>query len=235
MPFTRKKQKYKRRPRKQYGKRKRYDRKEVSLFNQTPGFPLGQKFLYKTRYFENNISFNPPTAGLAINYIYSANGLYDPNISGVGHQPMGFDQLMAMFDHYTVIASKIRVTFTNTDTGNSVLCGVRLNDDASPSIDPAQIVENGNGVYATLQPSGNGSGSQKTLTCSFTPKKYLGVSHPMSEKDLQGNGSSNPAEQAYFCLWAADNSGGGDPAALEVNVTISYVAILTEPRELGTS
>lgn len=40
---------------------------------------------------------------------FAANGMYDPDITGVGHQPMGFDQLAAIYQRYRVNACKITV------------------------------------------------------------------------------------------------------------------------------
>ena len=36
----------------------------------------------------------------------------DPNHTGVGHQPLYFDQLMTIYNHYIVIGAKITVKFT---------------------------------------------------------------------------------------------------------------------------
>jgi len=40
------------------------------------------------------------TSGAVSTYVFAANGLYDPNITGTGHQPMGFDQLLQFYNHY---------------------------------------------------------------------------------------------------------------------------------------
>ena len=41
------------------------------------------------------------------------NSLFDPNLSGLGHQPRGFDQLMAVYEKYTVVAAKITVCYVS--------------------------------------------------------------------------------------------------------------------------
>ena len=42
---------------------------------------------------------------------FVANGAFDPNLTGVGHQPRGFDQFMAGYETFTVTGSKISVNF----------------------------------------------------------------------------------------------------------------------------
>lgn len=46
----------------------------------------------------------------------SGNSLYDPDITGAGHQPYGFDQLANMYNRYRVSASRVMVVATNLST-----------------------------------------------------------------------------------------------------------------------
>jgi len=39
-----------------------------------------------------------PAIGAAAGYVFNLNSLHDPNTSGVGHQPTGFDQLIAIYE-----------------------------------------------------------------------------------------------------------------------------------------
>jgi hypothetical protein len=72
------------------------------------GGPIGQTFesqLSYAGYF--NID---PSAGAPASYLFHANGLYDPDHTGAGHQPHGFDQIMALYKNYQVLSSAIEVT-----------------------------------------------------------------------------------------------------------------------------
>lgn len=53
------------------------------------------------------------SAGSISNYIWSGNSVYDPDVSGTGHQPMGFDQWSAFYNKYTCFGSKITVEILN--------------------------------------------------------------------------------------------------------------------------
>lgn len=66
------------------------------------------------QYGENAISRTIASAAYSTGYIYRGNDCYDPNYSGTGHQPVGFDELMNMYDTFTVVGSKITV-YTTVD------------------------------------------------------------------------------------------------------------------------
>lgn len=46
-------------------------------------------------------------------YIMSGNSIYDPDVSGGALKPGGFEEWMALYTHYQVLASSITVMFTN--------------------------------------------------------------------------------------------------------------------------
>lgn len=55
-----------------------------------------------------------PVAGLGYDYntyIFRANGIYDPDWSGTGHQPLFRDEMAARYAFYAVLSSTIVVTF----------------------------------------------------------------------------------------------------------------------------
>lgn len=190
--------------------------------------PFSNTMVAKHNYYNYNLSVNPGLISAA-SFLFSANGLYDPNITGTGHQPMGFDQLSAVYDHYMVIGSKITVTFVTGGTQNC-LCGIRISDTNAFSNDPETIVENGSCVWTLVPGTGSGE-NMKTLSYAVNPSKYLGSK---DKSELKGDASSNPVEQCFFQCFAFSNS-ASDPAALTLNVFLEYTAIWTEPKALATS
>ena len=153
---------------------------------------LGKSFRTKLIYAERGFQLNPGVAGAVSTWVLSANGLYDPDISGVGHQCAGFDQIMEFFDHYTVISSKIYIDFSNRDTTNRQMVGVFVKDNSGVESDYRVIVENGIGSYSTLDFSGGGNDSV-SLQSAVSISKFLGRPDVLSEDDLRGNDASNPA------------------------------------------
>ncbi|WP_219929646.1 hypothetical protein, partial [Achromobacter pulmonis] len=66
---------------------------------------FGNKFTCRMIYAERAFTVNPGVGGTVDTHIFRANSVYDPDESGVGHQPTGFDQLMEFFQYYTVVAA----------------------------------------------------------------------------------------------------------------------------------
>jgi hypothetical protein len=56
-------------------------------------------------------------AGTVSDQIYRANSLFDPDRTGVGHQPRGFDQLTPLYNRYRVDALRWDVRFMDAPSG----------------------------------------------------------------------------------------------------------------------
>lgn len=77
--------------------------------------------------YNTTILLNPKPDALGVTasntYQFSANGMYDPDITSTGHQPMYFDNYASVYQRYHVKYSTISVTVVNhavnTATANS--------------------------------------------------------------------------------------------------------------------
>jgi hypothetical protein len=177
------------------------------------------------------------TAGVVSRYFYSANAAYDPNITGTGHSAMGFDQLMLLYEQYTVVSSKMSATFINASTGFYTRCCLSLTPDTTSISDKDEILENGLLKTVILNPI-NVNGSVKTLTLSCDITKYFGrtrsVRELLDDNSLFGTVSANPTEQVYFCLNIWDPN-AANTTTLYCDLMIEYDTIFWEPRKLATS
>lgn len=198
----------------------------------TATLPLGKTFKFNTRYFDRGFALNAGVT-LAASHVFRANDLFDPDYTGIGHQPIGFDQMMQMYRNYTVIGSKITVTFRNSDATNPQMVGIMLKDSPGTLTDVRQIVENGNVTHALCNPAGDDN-SQRILTYKCSPAKFLGRPNILSEDELRGTASTSAPVGAYYHVWSyAPN--GADPGNLDFHVQIEYTAVLTEPVKLTLS
>ena len=221
----RKKRRYKK-----YGKKSRLAiNRPISIVDQQSPLPVSMKVRFRYASYDG-LAFS---AGIdLLSLVYSANGLYDPDIGGIGHQPSGFDQLMTMYDHYTVIGAKIVCTFVNT-ADRPIVAGIDVSDSSTISTDYREIIESGTCTYNHLAPQGSGK-SSCTLSYPLSIGKYLGISKLMSSSNARGNTSTNPQEQCFFFpfVYAPSIS---ENVRIPINVTIEYQAVLTEPKAVGIS
>lgn len=221
--------KYKKRPyRKRTYRKKRYKKKNATV---SATYPLSNKFTFRTRYVELDQVLDPGIAGIPVNRIYRLNSLFDPNYSGAGHQPIGFDQIMPMYDHYTVIGARVKITASNLDRDPQRVI-LQIKDGVTTSTNIAEMMENGRTRSLMLSGSDAG-GSTKNITVNYSAKGFFGR-NPMDSDKQQGNISSSPLEGAFLHITVApieaDNSG-----KVIFTITIEYIAILTEPKQLSQS
>lgn len=198
-------------------------------------YPFGKSRTCKLRYCEN-IAINP-ALGTTGTYTFAASGLYDPNISGTGHQPYGFDQLMALYNKYHVTGSKIRVTLIGGGSTPNCIFGVKLCDLTTMNTSDPQ--------YALEQPGfskkifGNGAQtSNLSVSKCYSARKFFrrkSKSDIIDDDTLGGTSSANPNENAFFIIVLAPVVSSEDIGNFTIQVQIDYVATFTGPKELSAS
>lgn len=78
----------------------------VSTFNIPPA-------VYSTlRYCSTYVWASPLLADTCRYRTFCGNGLFDPDITGGGHQPMGFDQYMSLYARFCVYAYRVILNFS---------------------------------------------------------------------------------------------------------------------------
>lgn len=223
MPYKRKTRKYK--------KRRRRRRVPVSL----SGHPFGMTRKVKHKYVDTLITVDPGIATSAHHY-FSCNGMYDPDITGTGHQPMFFDCMGVLFDHYVVIGAKITVKFISIDDTYSQIVTLSVDDNTTSLANLGTRIENGSTKYKLLAPvSASAGNSVHTLSLAVNPNKFLGIPSPMSNSELKGSYNANPTEQCYFHIGCVAQDPAANPTGVKAMVSIEYTAIWREPKESGAN
>lgn len=144
------------------------------------------------------------TTTTAINWhTFSLNSMYDPDVTGIGHQPLGFDQLANFYQRYRVHGCKVIVEGINY-TPNTAAC-ILFNLSDLPADRPADLRE------AKEQPRSKCRlASAETRT--FRMQEYYPVSYISGRTKRQVNMEDNfvgtlssasgtsPADQVYLQL-----------------------------------
>jgi len=194
--------------------------------------PFGKSKLV-THHYTESILLNA-SAGTPADYVFSANGLYDPNISGTGHQPYAYDQLAAVYNESTVIASKCTITSWNNQSGLPFWLSLALRDDPSAITNDVSAVRETPGIVSKLLGPAASGDSVGSVTVSFDAKKFFDVKEPTDCAELRG-GSVNPIEQAYYHVMLIPQNGVDDLGQNVVTVDIEYTAVWTGPKILSQS
>jgi len=191
--------------------------------NQVSARP--QSIRTQLTYHEFALSINPAIGAAGV-YVFAANGLYDPNITGVGHQPLGFDQYMALYNEYLVIGSTIKVTFNNSNNAVA-FCGIFLEDFNGTSSNMTTYVENGNGVYSVMDATATG-GAVKTLTHLADIQKFS--AQKIDQGDVYvGTAAANPTDTHFYHVVIAPFDGATDLGSTLISVEIRYDVVFRDP------
>lgn len=197
-------------------------------------WPLSQAIETKHRYVDR-VSVNAGAGSYAI-HTMSANGLFDPNVTGVGHQPLGFDELTAMFSHYTVTNCKIKVNFSNENMpAIGGQCGVLISGEAAPVFTNAtHLLEQRGAKHVMVMPAGTES---KSVTHYVNVPSYMAKTKRdiLGDSLYRGSATANPSEQVYFVIFVGAINSNDDPAPVDCLVDMEFDVVWSESKTLGQS
>ena len=165
--------------------------------------PVPPKMSTTLRYVEA-FALNPALSSNA-QYVFSANGLFDPNITGIGHQPRGFDEMMKFYGNYCVKGCRITIQSANNGTA---MTSENIVISCYPSVTNASTVTN---IWDAIEPKGCAyytfcPGTTITTTKpNYKLSNYVNVAKWMGQatsddNTLKGDGLSNPSVQLYWIL-----------------------------------
>lgn len=192
--------------------------------------PLPQTFKMKMTWYEVNHELDPGSATVDYEQ-FRANSI--AFVQGTNtHQPLGFEEIMPMYNKFIVIGAKITCNFSCIGGSRMNHVGIRVGNllVGNLTTDPITLIENGNLVRAILnKPDANGGGQNTTtLTQTVNTSKWTGSGSILSDSDLQGTETTNPSEKIYFDVFAYDQQ-AGDSGTVTFDVFIEYIVVFTDP------
>jgi hypothetical protein len=150
---------------------------------------------------------------------WSCNGLYDPNITGTGHQPMYFDQLIGLYDHYTVLRSRFKIQVSCPTANIGINWGVYLEDDTGATLSGTYVYEHGGVSTMEITQASN----PKTLYSKWSSARTFGPG-TQSDPTMQGDAANNPTEQSLYTVVVNDiTASSSDTIYLSVQIEYDVV------------
>jgi len=205
----------------------------VNTMVYEPWMPIFPASITKRLRYSTSFAGSAASGAITSTYIFRANDLFDPDFTSAGHQPMGFDQLMLWYNHFTVRSARIVAVCKNVNTNAPTVC-LRIDGDNTALTVIDRIVELGGCVTADLEAKGQ-YGANKILELSLDVAKLQGVkpSTITADANLRGSVAAGPIEVSYFHITMWDTL--GNTSAMQVDIVLEQTATFYEPRDLSES
>lgn len=186
--------------------RKRREQQILKVRNFVGPFP---PLVVRTVRYVEQFAMIETSAGVGFKYNYSPSSLYDPNNSGVGHQPMYFDQLCAStgpYTRYRALSTRMRITYVTTSSEPTTV-GAFITLDSSSVTSLSMALEKPMVKWSNLAQS---SGSNNKWICEWNldHAKCMNVlkSQLLNDDYFAGDYSSSPTRNFFVQLFLYGNS-----------------------------
>lgn len=186
--------------------------------------PIPQRFITKQKYSETFA-----ISALVPSYVFNLNSVFDPNRTGVGHQPYAFDTLATLYNRYRVIATSWVIN------GYANAAALRLGCLATnelPSLSSvSDLVERPRARFVIQNPGGN----TQYMKGSISIASLMGRSKSqyMADDRYQAETTANPSELALLQVVAG---GLNDSTAdAQFTITLEYTVEYFDMRPLAQS
>lgn len=177
-----------------------------------------------------------PATGLAGNHLFRANSIHDPDQTTAGTQPSGHDEWQQFYHHYTVLGSKCSARFIsqqNNASQGTALVGVGLQSDTTLDADADNIIQRRDTKFKYM--TGLQAGGGRLVTNKVNVRDFMGVKDVSDNNNLKATFGSTPGEQMFYNVFLAPMVGSSDISSTTVAVTIDYIVLLTERKDLLAS
>ncbi len=175
---------------------------------QTGVVPFPLRYDAKLTYGVNVTLTTAGSSNLGVMYRFRLNSLYDPDVTGTGHQPYQYDQLSPIYRQYLVRKAHIDLTFSDP-TADGLWVGWAIVPDGDTGDTPTSLsledyLER---PMFRCMPCNN-TGAQ-TVTCRMTVPNHaifgLTEAQYAAEPGVYGAAyNANPAQTAYLQVFLVD-------------------------------
>lgn len=175
--------------------------------------PIPDEMWVTLRYAEN-LDATATLGGYS--YVYAANDVYDPNVTGTGSQPLSYDQWTAMYARWVVLMAEIEVVVTSRTVSGRL--SVAVVPVTAASFYPTTYEAACQMRYAKMA-STTGGGPSPKIVVKIKMNDLYGVplSTIQSDDAFAGAAGSSPNRRMAFAI-AAETSGASDALSLAVNL-----------------
>lgn len=149
-------------------------------------------------------------------YVYALNDVYDPDVTGIGSQPLAYDQWVALYNRWVVLASEIEVTCTSRSVSNQL--AVAVVPCSSNTLVPTSYEAAAQMRYAKIAATTGGGPSPKiVLKAKVNEVSGVPLQSVQSDDQFSGSNSASPSRRLVWGIFT-ETSGASDSFSLSVKI-----------------
>lgn len=166
--------------------------------------------------------------------VWNLNSIYDPDRTGVGHQPLGYDQWAGFYNKYRVFKVAYNISITNMGVDSAVMGGLTATNGSFGNFTSMEVFEQ---PHCRKFQVGNKEGSSTKTLKGVINLPYI-TGRPLvaykSDNIYGANFGSNPLENLTLNLqlFALNQAAG---TICQISTRIVYFVELYDPRPLPLS
>ena len=165
-------------------------------------------------------------------YVFTINSLFDPNRTGAGHQPLGFDQLSALYARYRVYAVQYEVNWLPSTSGSDpcmIIC--------VPTNDGGTLTSNSTALEAYTSDNSKIGNIYNAMWCggvvNLAALNGKTLSQYADDDTTQAQTSASPTE--VLCLHTIFTNLLGSNAVGQAVVKLRFDVEFSDPVQLSAS
>lgn len=188
--------------------------------------PFRPFYTAKLRYTQTQALFVATGGLFGAEQVFRLNSLVDPDLTGAGHQPYGFDSLAFLYNRYKVNAVHIQMVISNPNADGLVFAALLQPPGGTLSLagkNPSRVKELPMAVTRVI----NNTGSQRIVINQYVPlHQVIGISYLQFKSDVdtyQAVVTDNPALCPMLRIACASNdTAHGSSQAITCATTLTF-------------
>ncbi len=202
--------------------------------SNAPGIGFLNPHLYVTLTYSETIQFSNATL-VGSQQIFNLNSIYDPNRTGGGHQPYGFDTLITLYNRYRVLKTSWSFEFGPTATNGVYANVVPVNGSLLTPVTTAGTFETSAEVPFARPFMVPNAGATVTISGSMALNKLNGctITEYLGDDRFEAQIGASPAE--VMTIYITTYNPNTATAAHSVMCTLHYEVDFHDPVLLGGS
>ncbi len=194
---------------------------------QSPRFGFINPRCMSTFKYVTSVTFTVATT-VGAQHVFKANGMFDPDTTGTGHQPYGFDQMLNIYQRYCVLRTKYRLSFG--PSSDRLLVGTIVASTVTTTVtDLATFSLAGESPHAQTKALSFGGGPPAVFRGTIATNSILGTTtqQMMADDLFQGTTTTDPTNLTVLTVFWYNPSAGS--VTSNFMIEIEYEAMLFDP------